>query len=310
MANELFLRIRTDSRGNPVSLDNIPVEAIDVLTVFLESLSEIAKAQPNKDEVKFSLRNSSVGIALEYPEAETEIDEKIDDVIEGRSLNNEYYKALRNIQDKVKANGLTYEIVHTVNDVSRNLTEEFKSKNFVRRLGARKEKTDSVVFLKGNLFESGGKRSTNIHLAVGADDFKIECTQDQARRLNKLLYEDIRLCVLKKTVHGASPTYTLLDSYVSDKTYSLFKEFYESIDNNSIERFEILVNKLIQAFEQPAMPGEIVKLMRLFNYPQADRGNLRAILVTLKPVRDHERVVSLYKSLADYLRAGSTHKVI
>ena len=158
MANELVLKINTDSRGNPVSLDSIPVEAADVLSVFLDALAEIANEQPNKEELRFSFRNGSVGIALEYPDTDTEIYAKIDDVIEGRSQNNPYFKALRNVQDKVKANGLTYEIVHKVNDVSRDLTDEFRAKNFIRRVGSRPEKTDKIAFVKGMLFESGGKK--------------------------------------------------------------------------------------------------------------------------------------------------------
>lgn len=310
MANELVLKISADSQGNAVSLDSFPIEAADVLTVFLEALTDIANLQPNKDEIRLSLRNSSIGIVMEYPSADTGIDTKIDDVVEGRSLNNEYFKALRNIQDKVKANGLTYEIVHTVNDVSKNLTEEFKSKNFVRRQGSRREKTDEVVFIRGTLFESGGKRSTNIHLAIGENDIKVECTQEQARILNKLLYEEIRLCVLKRAVTGGTISYFLLDSYATQETFLLFKNFYESIDNDSMDRFDIIINRIVEAVERPKIRGEIVKLLRLFNYAQADRGNIRTVLVTLKPIRQQELIADLYSSLANYLRAGSTHKVI
>lgn len=310
MANELVLKIRTDSRGNPVGLDNMPIEAVDVLTVFLEALSDLAKQQQNPAGITVSLRSGSIESVLEYPEADTEIDTGISDVVEGRSPNNDFYKALRSVQDKIKANGLTYEVIHKVKDVPRSLTEEFKAKNFVRRTGARKEKTEEVVFFKGVLFESGGKKTTNIHLDVNGADVKVECTQDQAKRLNALLYLEIRVCALKKTLTGGVPTYELLDSYATEATYSLFKIFYESINTDASERFDVLYERVIEAVEAPRVKGEIVKLLRLFDYPQADRGNLRTILVALKPVRNGELIIGPYERLANHLRAGSTHNVI
>jgi len=90
----------------------------------------------------------------------------------------------------------------------------------------------------------------------------------------------------------------------------LFKSFYESINNESPERFDVLYERIQEAVDAPKVKGEIVKIMRLFNYPQADRGNLRTLLVALKPVRKAELIAGLYESLANHLRAGSSHKVI
>jgi len=310
MANELVLKISADSQGNAVNLNSIPIEAADALAVFLNSLKELAKLHDNPTEVKLSLRNGSIESVLEYPETDTELDIGIANVIEGRSSNNEYFKLLRDIQDTIKANGLTYEVVHKVSNTPRNLTAEFKAKNFVRRQGSRKKKEEEVVFLKGKLFESGGKRSTNIHLDVDDVDIKVECTQGQAIRLNKLLYSEIRLCALKKSKPGKHPSYLLLDSYASEESFRIFKDIHDSVNNETLERFDVIYNRVIEAIERPKVKGEIVKLLRLFKYPQVDRGIVRTILIALKPIRTQETVVETYKELAGILRNGSTHKVI
>ncbi|RZK33383.1 MAG: hypothetical protein EOO61_15405 [Hymenobacter sp.] len=131
-------------------------------------------------------------------------------------------------------------------------------------------------------------------------------------RLNKLLYSEIRLCVLRKWKIEEDPSYHLMDSYITDDTYLRFKTFYQKIhEAPALEKFDIIYEAIIEAIERPKLKGgEIIKLMRLFDHPQADRGVLRTILVTLKPLREKDPIAFMYQGLADVLRAGSTHNVI
>ena len=58
MANEFSIKITTDSSGNPVSLDNIPIEAAQALTIFLKSLADVAGLHKDKGGVKISLKKA------------------------------------------------------------------------------------------------------------------------------------------------------------------------------------------------------------------------------------------------------------
>jgi len=289
----------------------MPIEAADAFIVFLDSLSKIAKLFQNEEGVRISIREGSAEGVLEYPESIDAISTEFIDVIEGRSYNSEYVRLLKNVQDKIKANGLGYEVSYKIDNSSRDLTTEFKAKNFVLKRGRRIEWSEKVDFIKGRLFEAGGKTKSNIHLDVDGKDIRVECSQQQAKRLNKLLYSDVRLCVLRKWKVEDEPTYSLMDSYVTEETYLLFKNFYQDFQNEkSLDRFDIIYKRIIEAVEKPRIKAEVIKLMRLFDHPQADRGVLRTILIALKPLRNDEPIAFMYSGLSEVLRAGSTHNII
>lgn len=313
MANEFIIKINTDSKGHEVSLDNMPIEAADALKVFIDTLTGVAKLQKDNSDITFSLKDGSITSVLTYPDSATEIETELEDVVEGKSYNSDLVKLFRNAQDKIRANGLGYSVSHKVKGKELiDLTEKFKSKDFTIRKGKRKEWNEEVKFISGRLYISGGKKNANIHLDHGDEDYIIDCTESEAVRINRLLFKTVYVAALKRWKDGADPKYRLLDSYVDATAFSNFKRFYENTNNKSLSRFDIIHDTISERVEKNTRPdmGVVVKILRLFNHAQSDRGILRTLLITLKPLKDNEIISDIYKNLADILRAGSKHKVI
>ncbi len=312
MPNEFIIKINKDSQGNELSLENMPIEAAESLKIFIESLTEFAKMHGHGSDVKLSLKNGCVENALIYPESDTCIADEIIEIIEGKADNNESIKLLKAIQDRVKANGLDYSVLHKMNQKTINLTEKFKSKNFPYNRGAKKEHKERVIFIVGYLYEAGGDKTTNIHLRVDNEKIKVECTEDQAKKLNQQLYDDVYLAVLKKWKTGSKPTHTLLDSYISQIRFDEYQNFHESITTDkTLERFDLLHDKLIDVYTNAENNRELLKLLRIFNYTQCDRGVLRTILMALKPIKAIDaKIEEMYLQLAEKLRKGSTNNFI
>jgi hypothetical protein len=313
MPNEFIIKINSDSQGNHVSLDSMTIEASDALILFHKTLNDFAKLHHDSADVKVSLRDGCIESSLVYPQNNTKISEEITDVIHGNSENNELIKLLKDIQNKVKANGLDYSILHNYNNQFEDITPFFKARNFSYRRGPRKEWIETVIFLEGKLFEAGGKTKTNIHIEYNNQEYKIECSQEEAKKINERLYETVFLCVLKKQKAGQRDVFHFIDSYLKVETYNELKSLYETLnDNDSLERFDLLHNKIVEIIENIEHPyGELLKLMRLFSNPQCDRGLLRTVLMALKPIKDNnEKVSQMYTTLAEILRAGNKHKVI
>jgi hypothetical protein len=313
MANEFIIKINKDSKGNEVSLSSMTYEAADALKIFIESLSDFAKNHQNSSELRLSLKDGCVESALVYPESDTIVENDILSVINGESYNNEHIKLLKNIQDKIKLNGLDYSIIHKVNDESIDLTSIFKAKDFPLRRTKVKEWSEELLFLEGKLFNSGGKITINIHLETIDNDYKIECNEIQAKILNNFLFDKVYVSVLKIIKNNQKPTYQLIDIYLKKELFNEYSDLYKSIwEDKSLKRFDIIYNKITQTFNSTAISnGNISKIMRLFNHPHADRGMLRTVLMALKPIKNHEDLdMDLYHRLAKILRSGSKNKFI
>lgn len=309
MNNEFIIKINSDSHGNQLSLDNITIEAADALMIMIESLTNIAKLYDENPDIKISLKNGSIESCLVYPSTGNLIQEEIENIILGNSDNNEKIKFFKTIQDKIKSNGLDYTVINKVNDEIKDLTVIFKSNNFPLKRVRRTEFYEKVEFIQGRLYESGGKVKTNIHLEnTLQEEYKVECTQEQAIEINQRLYSNIYLSVLKKWRLNQKPTYQLIDSYLSEDKFINYKTFYNDIKNNpTLDRFDLVYNRIVEIIESDEINnGEILKIMRLYNNPNSDRGIIRTILMTLKPVISKNTNLSvMYNSLAKILRAGN-----
>ncbi len=285
MTNKFTIKINKDSKGNQLSLDNITLEAAEALKLFIESLSSIANTYQNKNDFKISIKNGSIESSLVYPADNLLFTDEIENIINGKGTNQDTVKELKHIQNKIKQNGLDYSVFHTVNNQKTDLTTSFKSKNFTTLRTTNKEYNYNIVFIDGSLYECGGKVNTNIHIEKNNQEHKIECSKTQAKKLNELLYANVFLSVIKKESRTSKPSYLLLDSYLNEKTSNVFKDLTTSIlEAKPTVKYDIVHDYIVNAIEREHNMGNILKLMRLFAFKQADRGIIRTILMTLKPI--------------------------
>jgi hypothetical protein len=313
MNNEFIIKINKDSKGNKLSLDNINIEAASALKIFIESLTELAKQYKDVSDIKLSLKSGSIESCFVYPKSGNTIEDDLTSIINGTSENNERIKLLKEIQNKIKANGLDYSVYHKVGRQKIDVTSKFKSKDFSLKRSSRLEFNEKVVFLSGKLFESGGKVKTNVHIESGVEEYTVECSREQAVELNRRLYDQIQVAVVKKWKPEKKPTYHLLDSYLKEEDYIRYKTFYESIESNrNMSRFDSIHNKIVEIINSEKIDnGEILKIMKLYDYSQSDRGVLRTILMTLKPVfKNESKITDKYIALAKLLRDGSVNNKI
>lgn len=311
MSNEFKIKILSDSSGNPVSLATIPLDAADALRVFFESLTEFAKSYDN-DEIKLSLEDGCIETGIVFPDTDNYIVEDIDNIISGRSNDNFRIKLFKDMQDKILQNGLGYKVILKSNGHEEEVTTNFKGRRFPIRK-PRKSKQYEIDFIEGLLYEAGGLSKTNVHIRHGEKDITIQCTRHQARKLNEMLYSKIYLAVTKQTVNSNSFEYTLIDSYLKEEDYLIFKTLHESIMQcRSIEKYDILhyfIKNILVSDDEDNQ--DIIKIIRLYNQAYIDRGIVRTILMALKPViKNNEGLIAYYEEITATFRNGSKSKMI
>ncbi len=264
MTNKFTVKINKDSKGNPLSLDNITLEAAEALKLFIESLSRIGNSYQNRDDFKISIKDGSIESSLLYPSDNLLFKEEIENIVNGKGANQDTIKELKQIQNKIKQNGLDYSVFHIVNNQKIDLTRIFKSKNFTASRSKNKEYNYFIDFIDGTLYECGGKVSTNIHIEKNDKELKIECSKLQAKKLNKLLYANVFLSVLKKESKTGKSSYLLLDSYLDEETYNVFKKFIKTIlEENKSERYDIVYNYIVNIIKSELNINNICNRTRL-----------------------------------------------
>ncbi|MGV2452931.1 UNVERIFIED_CONTAM: hypothetical protein POZ17_22200 [Ralstonia mannitolilytica] len=314
MENELKIKILSNSSGEKVSLNNISIDAADALKVFIESLSDFAKSYTDTSDLRLSMKDGSIETVLSYPADKTEISNDIRDIISGNSFDTHKIKLLKNIQDKIKLNGLEYSVLVKENSVERDLTKDFKSKNFPLKRGKKIPLKFEIIFLSGEVYEAGGKFKSNIHLNVENHDYKIDCLKEQATNLGGV-YNKVFLSALKKWRTENKIEYILIENYPKKEDYEYFKNLHNEFKSkDSLEKYDLLHEKVVEIFESEHIPtNNLIKLLRLYNneYTDKDRGVLRTLLTSIKPLlKEDEKLFFHYNAVAKRFKYGSNSKII
>jgi hypothetical protein len=306
--NSFVIKIKKDSHGNDISLNHMPLEATEALVIFVQNLVGFAKQQKvvNSDDVRISIKNGCIQSELIYPATREDIDERIFSIVEGNSEENDLIKFFKAIQDKVKLNGLDYSIHLNQNGINHDLTSKFKNKRFPLKRGKRVEWEYNIDFIEGQLFNAGGKSTTNIHIDLEDEPIVIACTKDQAKAVNKFLYERAYLCVESKRKAGAVTKYNLVDYYISKEAIQKYQSFFCDMNEKSLEvryeTFHEFVQKTISESDFEMSLKKIRKHIRLFDNRNTEQGMLRTILVTLKSFKNSEILSDDLSKIANRLR--------
>jgi hypothetical protein len=304
--DELCIQINTDPSGKKVYLNRMTPKTAESLISLIRSLTALAKTYED-EEVTISVRGGSIIASMPTPNVDVRQD--ILNMVHGTSteLNKGKVKILKEIQQRIRANGFGYSVFFdsAIPEQKVDLTEMFKGKDFVVRR-ARREWNEEILFLKGNLYEAGGKSTVNIHLDSNGKSYTVQCTKDEAKRFNEHLYGEVYISVLRKSSKGATDVHTLVDTYYNDSSYLNYLTLYREVTSSKdLERFDRLHDKIRDDFNAKRYL-EIMKLMRLFNHADANRGLLRSLLMSIRPIHTaHDGIKDLYNSLLVLLRDNS-----
>lgn len=315
MSNELKIKILRDSQGNNVDLSNITIDAADALKVFIDSLTKFAKTYDNASEIKLKLDNGSISTCLVLPDEDEIISQEIDDIISNTSNNNDRINIFKTIQDKIQLNGLEYQVyLNKRNQPEREVTQIFKGRKFSRRRQTY-HRQYSIEFIEGILFEAGGKSKVNVHIEneESNTEYIIECSRDEAKKLNERLYSKVYISTIRNCKTENDITYKYIDSYLTDTYYTFFKSLHESLTRtDDIEKYDLIYNYIVDTVNSEERPNEeLIKLIRLYNNKFSEKGIVRTILMTLKPIISSEiGLKPHYDNLVETFRSRSQTRKI
>lgn len=313
MSNELKIKIIKDSQGNDLDLSNITIEAADALKVFIDSMVDFAKTYENTSEIKLMLDNGCIETSLVY--SDEQVSQDIDNILALQISDPKKVDAFKRIQEKIIMNGLEYGVfIKKQEETYRDITQIFKEKKF-RKSKQKFDRKYSIEFIEGELFEVGGRAKVNVHIENKelGKEYKVECERLDAKKLNDRLYSKAFLSVLKIAKTEADIEYRYIDSYLREESYHFYRELNEQLtEQDSIEKYDLIYNYIVDIINNENSPNEeIIKIIRLYDNHFSEKGILRTILMTLKPIISKEvGLLPYYENMVKTFRLRSQTRKI
>lgn len=302
--NNIEFIFKTDSNGNEIDLNNMPLEvAISIQEIF-NSLVEIAKHESDLN-LNIGLRRGSVAQSLisdESPKLEV-VYNKIKDAADSSSeRDNVYVKHLNVIYNRF-SQFEDFEVNYKNGDTSESLRPLFVRRFKERRIREKFVSPLAISFFEGVIKDSGGD-NPNFHLRLDSGaEVKIKCTSSQAKDMARMLYERINISTWSKQKSDEKNEYTFCDRYLGDsiRYYEELIPFYhELIVANEVDSFNVIKEKLEFYFNDLNMAGA-KKLIRLFLNENSTPTYLRTILILSKAFKDDEDMNEMLEAVKDLL---------
>jgi hypothetical protein len=307
-SGKLELKITEDSNGQRVRLQDMSLKESKSLVTLLEALTNIIEQSTDNKEIRLQVVDGSIAIAAgASDDVIAEIKNSFQDVLDRKSVNKELVHNWRRIQELIWANGLHYEASFYQSGQHFPIIDTIKeSRTFKTKITRRKAEYE-LKFIDGRLIENGGK-SPNMHIIDKAGNrYTIKCTEAEARKVNTLLYQPIKVSAWRKITSDRN--YTFCDSYLNDLVFKDFKDFIKS-EENDYDKFLNNLHYKIKAYIDNKDFGNLRKLLRLFNHTSVESSTLKTVLIITKSFRDNEEIKSNRLILKELLEKKKGKKLI
>lgn len=288
-----------------ISLNSLSAEALDSFIAVVSSLKSIAAGIGQVDNLVFTIREGSALCAVEAPdETITAIYNELDQALKGESEDKEFTGHLRRIQEQVCRSNFKYRFVYkrpSGQDINIHPRLLDSSRIAVKR--SRKNPTYRVRILVGFLNQIGGK-VPNYHFDYGhGETKKISCTEDEAKVINKFLYQTVNaLVICKEPGNPEKPTdyvhKMILNQSQADGLRGFLFDYNREPD--LINKLSLIHEFVDRIFSASNPDFDLLKILLIgFNDRNLHLSELKTLLVISKPVADALAIKDVRTSLLE-----------
>jgi hypothetical protein len=312
---KIEFKITTEADGKAVELDNLSIHAAKSLMVIIENLSKIAELEnaENNADLRIKITKGSAAVSIEGPANKIE---KIQNNFKlvgqnDKNRNNTYVETVNSLAQLVQSNGLKYDAHSYISGMEVSLIDFFGHKYKTKRTSTKAELYFNLEFFTGKLIENGGK-SPNIHIEIAGNKHKISCTEEEAIKVNKFLYKEVKISAWGKLNAEQKMTYQFCDLYneLSSDYYSEFKTFI--LDNKKLSGtapLKEIHNKLKDYYTNKEFK-QSRKFLRLFCNEVVDVNRLRTILLISKSFKEDDDIKDLLNRIEDIIEKKTKRKIV
>lgn len=296
--NKLEFIIKKDSAANDVELEGMSYEAAKAFSIIFNAVLNIIHLSDKREGVKIQIKpGSAVLVAEGSLEQIEEIQDSFNDIINFKSENKHLIKEWRSIQNLFLANGIQYEANIYLNDIKTSVFVPLKTGKKIRAKPVNTPLQSSLRFMTGKLIAVGGT-NPNIHVEdPEGNRITIACTEKNARKANRFLYENIRIsCWIK--LYNKEEKIELCDSYFEDGEFNMLKSFHENFlaTANEIDQLKLLHYKS-RDFLDVKNYGHFRKFLRLYIHESTDVNILKTLLIVTQSFKTNDSLKEMREAM-------------
>lgn len=304
MLNRLEI-ILTEANDKPVSLRSMSLEALDSFMTVMSSLKSIAESNNKQKELVFSISEGSALCAVEAPAPIMDsIYSGMNTAIKGNSNDKVITKHLRLIQGELKRDKFNYKFRYNNKKETIDLHPILiKSTKIALKRKSKLPYTHKLVVCEGLLNQIGGK-DPNYHFNSGISESKtIDCTKEDAMKVNKFLYQNVKSLILcKEWVKADKKTEyfhkVILEEKIARDIRSFLKLYNK--EENILNKLTITHDYIDDMFENSDRGHEFLKCLLLaFNDNVFNLSEIKTLLVISKPFKEHKDIKYARKELLE-----------
>lgn len=296
--NKLEFIIKKDSAKADVELSAMSIEAAKAFSVLLNSMIKIVELNSSNEGLRIKVESGSAIVATEGSIEQIEqIHNSFNDIINYKSDDKALVNEWRSIQRLISANGLEYEANFYTRNQKKSVVQYLKSPKALRAKPIKKPFSSAIQFMSGKLMAVGGT-NPNIHLEdSNSNRFTISCTEQNAKKANKFLYDKILISCWVKIVDNEQK-YELCDSYWNNEVYNLLQKFIEEFVAVEDEIAQLkMLHYRCRDFLDEKNYGVFRKFLRLFIHESTDVNILKTLLIVTQSFKEHDRLGEMREPL-------------
>jgi len=291
MANNFEIRIVKDSSKNEAKLHAMSLEVAKSFLVLVEAVTKIVENTPNNENLTINITEGSVKLLVEGDGVE-QLQEDFLNVVKG-STDKVLVDSWRRMQTLFKNNGLEYEAIISTSIKKTRVYDILKENKALRAKPTKRQipKTN-IEFIEGVLIDVGGK-NPNIHVEIaGNKRLKINCTEQNAIKARKYLYEKIYLSTWLNKRNGKKE-YDFCDSYVvkEDSPFFKYKNFIYQFENaeDELDSLDLVYDECLNLLKLKKY-NSLKRFLKLFMYHNTDVNTLHTIKLLTNYFKNNEEL--------------------
>lgn len=294
--------LKKDNNNRDIDLDSMSIGATESLKEILESMISIARyeKQINNIDLKIGVRKGSACPLFSGEHNDLRVvHRKIEDVVQNKPTRDNFYvKNLNIIRNNIHEKK-DFKIFYINNNTKKEITHYFDNSFKEKRERDLTPNYFEVEFIKGKLMQNGGS-NPNFHLEIPAGIITINCTEEEAQKVN-YLYKEIYISAWVDKKKKGKRSYKFCDLYITDSAKQHFIDFEKFFKNISTLKGTAPLHKIsskLEAFYNSKDFDNAAKFLRIFKNKEVNPNYLKTILVISKNIKEYADPV-LNKSYID-----------